>query len=255
MNQTDLKNFLDEKVELYNQKSFIATDPISIPHQFKLKEDIEIAGFITAIISWGQRTTILYNAQRLFRSMEMAPHQFILHHSDKDLKSLPNFVHRTFQHSDFLYFIEALKNIYTRHGGLEACITKAYLSSGDIMKSISLFKAIFFELDHLPRTQKHLPSPDKGSAAKRFNMYLRWMVRKDGYGVDFGLWKTIPASALYPPLDVHSARTARKLGLLERRQDDAQAVAELRHQLLALDPHDPVKYDFALYGLGVFEKF
>jgi uncharacterized protein (TIGR02757 family) len=254
MNQAEIKKFLDEKVELYNQKSFITTDPISIPHLFTQKEDIEISGFITAIISWGQRTTILNNARRLFQTMDMAPYQFILHHSDKDLKSLPNFVHRTFQHSDLLYFIEALRNIYTHHGGLENCFTRAYLSGGDIMLSISKFKEIFFELDHLPRTQKHLPSPDKGSAAKRLNMFLRWMVRKDNCGVDFGIWQNIPPSALYPPLDVHSARTARKLGLLSREQDDAVAVKELRANLLQLDAEDPVKYDFALYGLGVFEK-
>ena len=254
MKKAELKEFLDEKVILYNNPKFIDSDPIQIPHLFSKKEDIEISGFLTAIISWGNRTMIIRNAHKMMELLDNSPHDFILNHQEKDLKSLEGFVHRTFNYIDFQQFIKSLQHIYLRHGGLETVLaiqdqTKTYQTA------IHNFKTLFFEVQHQQRTQKHISDPLKNSAAKRINMFLRWMVRNDKAGVDFGVWPTHNPSHLSCPLDVHSGNVARKLKLLPRKQNDWKAVAELDKNLRSLDASDPVKYDFALFGLGVFEKF
>lgn len=254
MNKKVLKEFLDEKVVLYNNPNFIETDPIQIPHLFSKKEDIEIAGFLTAIISWGNRTMIIRNANKMMEMLDNAPHDFILNHTSKDLKVLENFVHRTFNHIDLTQFVKSLQNIYINHGGLEN-ILNIDDNSNTYQNSIHQFKKVFFEIQHQNRTLKHISDPLKNSAAKRINMFLRWMVRNDKTGVDFGLWPTHNPANLSCPLDVHSGNVARKLKLLLRKQNDWKAVAELDKNLRKLDKLDPVKYDFALFGLGVFEKF
>ena len=247
----DIINFLDEKVIQYNNPKFIESDPIQIPHQFSLKEDIEIAAFLTATISWGNRKMIIKNASKLMDIMGNAPYDFVMESKPvDDLK----FVHRTFNTIDLQYFITGLRNMYTNHNGLEAVFNK-HIEKDNIQSSIHHFKELFFELEHPDRTQKHISDPYKGSAAKRINMFLRWMVRNDNTGVDFGLWNSISPSVLSCPLDVHSGNVARKLGLLTRKQNDAKALQELDKNLREMDPYDPVKYDFALFGLGVFEKF
>ncbi|EMY3553110.1 TIGR02757 family protein [Flavobacterium psychrophilum] len=251
MNLSELQSFLDEKVILYNNLNFIESDPIQIPHLFSLKEDIEIAGFLSATIAWGNRKMIINNSHKMMQLMGNSPYDFVLSHNENQLESLNKFVHRTFNGQDFVQFIKSLQHIYTNHNGLEAVFAKN-ATKDSMQKSISEFKKIFFENNHLPRTQKHISDPISGSAAKRINMFLRWMVRQ---GVDFGLWKTISPSALSCPLDVHTGNVARKLQLLLRKQNDAKAVYELDTNLRLLDPNDPVKYDFALFGLGVFEKF
>ena len=250
----ELKSFLDLKVEMYNRNSFIASDPIQIPHQFSKKEDIEIAGFLSATIAWGNRIMIIRNAKKMMEIMDNSPFDFIMNHSSKDLESITGFVHRTFNSYDLQYFIKSLQNIYQNHGGLE-CILKPLKGDINYQNSITEFKTIFFELQHEVRTEKHISNPLKNSAAKRIHMYLRWMVRKDTKGVDFGLWKTHSPAFLSCPLDVHSGNVARKLGILSRKQNDWKAVHELDTKLRSFDVKDPVKYDFALFGLGVFEKF
>ena len=249
-----LKSFLDLKVEMYNRNSFIASDPIQVPHQFSKKEDIEIAGFLSATIAWGNRIMIIRNAKKMMEIMDNSPFDFIMNHSSKDLESITGFVHRTFNSNDLQYFIKSLQNIYQNHGGLE-CILKPLKGDINYQNSITEFKTIFFELQHEVRTEKHISNPLKNSAAKRIHMYLRWMVRKDTKGVDFGLWKTHSPAFLSCPLDVHSGNVARKLGILTRKQNDWKAVHELDTKLRSFDVKDPVKYDFALFGLGVFEKF
>ncbi len=250
----ELKSFLDEKVDLYNNSNFIESDPIQIPHSFSLKEDIEIAGFLSATIAWGNRKMIINNSKKMMDLMGNSPYDFIMSHQEHDLERLKHFVHRTFNATDFLTFVKSLQHIYTHHGGLEAVFAQNQ-ETDSMQKSISEFKKIFFETEHLNRTQKHISDPMNNSAAKRINMFLRWMIRNDNRGVDFGIWKTIPTSILSCPLDVHSGNVARKLGLLTRKQNDGKALAELDAQLRLLDANDPVKYDFALFGLGVFEKF
>lgn len=252
MNQTELKEFLDAKVLQYNRPDFIESDPIQIPHLFKKKEDIEIAGFLTASIAWGNRKSIIKNAHRMMLFMEHSPYDFVINHQETDLEKLLPFVHRTFNGTDFITFIKALRHIYNKHHGLEGVFSK---ENESLQHAIHHFKKVFFEIEHLPRTQKHVSDPLKNSAAKRINMYLRWMVRQDNTGVDFGIWKNISPSQLSCPLDVHSGNVARKLGLLTRNQNDAKALYELDQSLRKLDSKDPVKYDFALFGLGVFEGF
>lgn len=252
MTQSELIEFLDEKVELYNNPNFIESDPIQIPHLYSLKEDIEIAGFLAATIAWGNRKMIINNATKMMDLMGNSPYDFVMNHSETDLEALENFVHRTFNGQDFVGFMKGLRHIYQNHNGLEAVFSKENIT---MQHTISEFKQLFFEIPHLVRTEKHISDPLNNSAAKRINMYLRWMVRKDTKGVDLGIWKTISPAALSCPLDVHSGNVARKLGLLHRTQNDAKALAELDAQLRFLDPNDPVKYDFALFGLGVFEGF
>ncbi|MFB9107586.1 TIGR02757 family protein [Flavobacterium gyeonganense] len=254
MNKTELKEFLDEKVNQYNNFDFIESDPVQIPHLFSQKEDIEIAGFLSASIAWGNRKMIIKNSHKMMELMGNTPYDFVMSHSDSDLQRLENFVHRTFNGKDFAGFIKGLQHIYKNHNGLETVFAK-HQEKDSLQKSIHEFKKTFFETDHLPRTQKHISDPLNNSAAKRINMYLRWMVRQDTKGVDLGIWKTITPSALSCPLDVHSGNVARKLGLLLRKQNDGKALAELDKRLRELDPTDPVKYDFALFGLGVFEGF
>lgn len=254
LSQKELKEFLDTKVEQYNHPRFIESDPIQIPHQFTKKEDIEIAGFLTATIAWGNRKSIINNAHKMMQLLEQSPFDFIMNHQESDLEKLNNFVHRTFNGQDFIQFVRSLNHIYNQHSGLEA-VFSTNIKENKLQHAIHQFKRCFFEMNHLHRTQKHVSDPLKNSAAKRINMYLRWMVRQDQNGVDFGIWKQISPSLLSCPLDVHSGNVARKLGLLKRKQNDGKALTELDNALRNLDPMDPVKYDFALFGLGVFEGF
>lgn len=254
LNKTELKEFLDTKVSLYNNPKFIDSDPIKIPHKFSKKEDIEIIGFLTATIAWGNRKSIITNANKMAKLMDFSPFDFVINHRASDLENLNGFVHRTFNAEDFKQFIKSLRHIYQTHGGLETIFNK-YCTEESLQVSIHKFKNVFFEIKHLKRSEKHVSDPLRNSAAKRINMYLRWMVRNDNNGVDFGIWKSLKPSQLSCPLDVHSGNVARKLGLLKRKQNDAKALLELDTALRKLDPTDPVKYDFALFGLGVFEGF
>lgn len=252
----DLKEFLEEKYDLYNRKDFIASDPVSIPHLFSKKQDIEIAGFLASVIAWGQRPTILSNSKWLLRHMDFDPHAYLLHFTAKDEKQFASFVHRTFNGLDCQYFLRSLRKIYRQFDSLEDLfILKDVPSEPDFKNNIAQWRAFFFSLQHLKRTEKHFADPQAGSAAKRINMFLRWMIRKDNRGVDLGIWKNVQPSRLICPLDVHSGRVARKLGLLTRKADDWKAASELTENLKLLDPKDPVKFDFALFGLGVFERF
>jgi uncharacterized protein (TIGR02757 family) len=252
----DIKAILAEAAYRFEQSAFLAHDPILIPHQFSLRQDIEIAAFWTAILAWGQRKTIINNAQALMARMDNAPYAFILHHQETDRKAFLNFKHRTFQATDTLYFLEFLQQYYRQHHSLEEAFTQ-YLSPEALHTGPALagFHELFFALPDAPeRTRKHIPTPERNSACKRLNMFLRWMVRSHAGGVDFGLWTNIRPAQLLIPLDVHVERVARALGLLERKQSDWKAVLELTENLRQLDPLDPVKYDFALFGLGVLEK-
>jgi uncharacterized protein (TIGR02757 family) len=250
----DLKEFLDEKADLYNRPSFIEADPISIPHMFSKKEDIEISGFLAASIAWGNRKMIVRNGSRMMQLMGDSPYSFVINADNDDLEVLDGFVHRTFNSSDFKYFVKALRHIYAEYGGLENIFT-ANQTETSLQPAIHSFYEAFFELPHNRNTERHIGDPMKGSAAKKTNMFLRWMVRNDNKGVDFGLWKSIPPSILSCPLDLHSGNVARKLGILSRKQNDAKAVIELDRALRSLDRSDPVRYDFALFGLGINENF
>ena len=254
LTEQELKNFLDTKVEQCNNPKFIESDPIQIPHQFNKKGDIEIAGFLAATIAWGNRKSIINNAKRLMELLDASPFDFVMNHTESDLEKLIPFVHRTFNGHDCIQFIKSLQHIYKNRDGLEAIFLK-HAEPNSLQKSIHHFKHYFFEIDHLSRTQKHISDPLKNSAAKRINMFLRWMVRNDNAGVDFGIWKSLSPAQLSCPLDVHSGNVARKLGLLSRKQNDAKALLELDTSLRNIDVDDPVKYDFALFGLGVFESF
>ena len=254
MKKTEIKAFLEEKVQQYESFDFIEVDPILIPHQFSQKEDIEISGFLAATIAWGNRKSIINNAQKMMDFMDQAPYDFILNHKENDLQRFEGFVHRTFNADDLRYFIKALRYIYQEHQGLEQLFCR-YAKPQSLQGAIHHLKQVFFSLPHQQRTQKHVSDPLKGSAAKRLNMYLRWMVRSNKNGVDFGLWKSLHPRQLSCPLDVHSGNVARKLKLLKRKQNDGKALAELDKALRKMDPEDPVKFDYALFGLGVFEKF
>lgn len=278
----ELKNFLDFKVAQYNRPNFIANDPICIPHQYTLKQDIEIAAFFAAILAWGQRKTIINKCNELFARMDNRPYEFMLNHGESDLKGLLGFKHRTFNDTDLLYFVSFFKQHYAQSSSLETAFlplqhfnpayifdevgaeielaSSACLQSGmehfTAEKALNYFRSYFFSLeDFPPRTIKHISSPIQKSTCKRLNMFLRWMVRKDNCGVDFGLWNTIPTSALICPCDVHVDRVSRRLGLITRKQTDWLTAVELTDKLKELDSNDPVKYDFALFGLGVEEKF
>ncbi len=253
MDEKKIHRFLDQKVRQYNRNTFIARDPIAIPHRFSQPADIEIAGFFAATFAWGNRTTILNKSLELLALFNHEPRHFITQHREKDLKKLLAFKHRTFQYTDLLYFIQFLRHHYTHHASLEAAFCK---SKGKMEDRLNAFHEYFFSLPDAPeRTRKHVASPQRGSTCKRLNMFLRWMVRRDGNGVDFGLWKKIKPAELICPIDVHVSRVARKLGLIERKQTDWQTAVELTESLQRLDPADPVKYDFALFSLGVDEKF
>jgi uncharacterized protein (TIGR02757 family) len=253
----DLKDFLDEKVDLYNRFEFIENDPIIVPHQFSKKQDIEIAGLFAAVLAWGQRKTIINKSNELMRLMDNDPHNFILNHHKADLKSFLNFKHRTFNATDTLYFIHWLRDHYSKNESLETAFVGSVKTSADsVEQNLVNFFTNFFSLDDAPqRTKKHVPTPSRKSACKRLNMFLRWMVRKDEKGVDFGLWNTIRPSQLICPCDLHVDRVGRKLGLIQRKQTDWLTASELTGNLKKFDPIDPVKYDFALFGLGVIEHF
>jgi uncharacterized protein (TIGR02757 family) len=248
-----LRELLEKKVHIYNQPAFIETDPIQVPKQFSQKENIEIAGFLSAGIAWGQRPTIIRNALRLMKLMDNDPYEFLLQTGEREWSHFSDFKHRTFNGTDCLFFLRSLKNIYENHGGLEAVFIRGYQLEQSVSSALHYFRKIFFEVDYEHRSQKHISDIDKGASAKRLNMFLRWMVRSDERGVDFGLWKDIPMSALMLPLDVHTGNQSRQLGLLARKQNDWHAVLEVTANLRQLDPSDPVKYDFALFGMGVFE--
>jgi len=249
----DMKSFLDARVQKYNNTEFIHSDPIQIPHRFSRKEDIEIAAFLTATISWGQRKSIINNANRLMRLMDNSPYDFLMEADEADWKTVSGFVHRTFNGNDCLFFLESLRNIYRHHHGLEAVFTNGYNNRKNIQSALQHFREVFLSTPHEVRVRKHVSDVSANSSAKRLNMFLRWMVRNDNNEVDFGLWKNIPASALMLPLDVHTGNVARGLGLLTRKQNDWKAVEEITAALRVFDAHDPIKYDYALFGIGVFE--
>jgi uncharacterized protein (TIGR02757 family) len=252
-----LRSFLERKVKEYNRSSFITDDPISIPHGFRIKQDIEIAGFFTAIFSWGNRTTIIRKSRELMQLMDESPHEFVVSHSERDLRKLLSFKHRTFNATDLLYFIEFLRYHYGRFDSLEGAFLLGRGGDGwDAAEALTAFHHYFFSLEDVPpRTRKHIATPERNSSCKRLNMYLRWMVRKDNKGVDFGCWERIPVNKLICPLDLHVARVARRFGLLTRNSSDWVAALELTGKLALLDPRDPTKYDFALFSLGALEKF
>ena len=251
----ELKSFLDTKYLEYNCEGFIPNDPVSIPHLFEKKEDIEISAFLTATIAWGNRNSILKNSNRLIKEMGFYPHEFIINATERDLLAFENFVHRTFNGADTIFFLQSLQNIYKNHSGLEAVFTEGYSNGQTIYGSLAHFRSIFLEPVHQKRSEKHIANVAQKASCKRLNMFLRWMVRNDNRGVDFGLWRQIPASALMLPLDVHTGNISRKLGLLARKQNDWQAVEEVTQNLRLFDAGDPVKYDFALFGLGVNNDF
>jgi uncharacterized protein (TIGR02757 family) len=265
-NHQEIKLYLDLKYTEYNCLEFIHSDPIQVPHRYSRKEDIEIAAFLTATISWGQRKSIINNANRLMDLMDDSPYEFLMEksnfsegysHSKKilnpDSDSIADFVHRTFNSGDCLFFFESLQNIYRNYNGLEDVLTTGFQLDGTIYSALKHLRNVFLSIPHADRIRKHIPDVTANSSAKRLNMLLRWMVRKDENNIDFGLWKDIPSSALMLPLDVHSGNTARKLGLLHRKQNDWKAVEEITSLLRLFDPLDPTKYDFALFGAGAFE--
>lgn len=255
---SDVRALLDEAYERFAVPAFITDDPIQVPRSFSRREDAEVIGFLTATIAWGQRRSIITNAWKLARLMDLSPHDFVLHASGAELRSLDSFVHRTFNGTDLRYFVLGLRHLYTTYGGLEQAFLPASAMPGTTLPPmaalIATFRQRFFEPPHAPRTEKHVADPLRGSSAKRINMFLRWMVRPADRGVDLGLWTRIPTSALHVPLDVHTGRTARALGLLHRKQDDWKSVEELTGALRQMDADDPVKYDIALFGLGVEGK-
>ncbi len=252
----ELKGFLNQKVEQYNRTDFIANDPICIPHLFTKRQDIEIAGFFAAIFAWGNRAIIIKKAKELLQRMDNEPYDFCLHHSEEDLKKLLQFKHRTFNDTDLLYFVEFLQHHFKKHISLENAFLIGKGKTFSMKVALENFHHYFFSLeDFPPRTKKHIASPEKNSTCKRINMYLRWMVRKDNCGVDFGLWQKIKPADLICPIDLHVARVAKRLNLLNRKQIDWNAAVELTNHLKKMDKNDPTKYDFALFGLGVVEKF
>lgn len=257
--QQEIKKILDQKVKQYNKLDFIAKDPICIPHQFKKQQDIEIAGFFAAIFAWGNRTTIINKSKELLQRMDNAPYDFCTSHQSKDLKKIIGFVHRTYNDTDLLYTIEFFKQHYTKQSSLETAFFINNLTGKpirNVQEGLINFHEYFFSLEDAPhRTKKHIANPQSGSTCKRLNMYLRRMVRFDQQAVDFGIWKSIPPAALICPIDVHVGRVSRSLGILQRKQTDWLAAIELTNYLRTLDPKDPVKYDFALFSLGVIEKF
>lgn len=253
MNQLELKAFLDEKASQYNNPLFIESDPVQIPHLFSLKEDIEISAFLAATVAWGNRKSVIKSAMRMMELMGNSPYDFVMSHKEADLERMEGFVHRTFNVNDFRTFIRGLQHIYKNCGGMEQ-VFSSNQSGGYLHNSITEFKKLFFEINHQQRTQKHVADPSTNSAAKRIHLFLRWMVRKDNRGVDLGIWNSVSPANLSCPLDVHSGNIARSLGLIHRNQNDGKALAELDAKLRAFDSLDPVKYDYALFGIGAFEK-
>jgi uncharacterized protein (TIGR02757 family) len=256
MKVRELKALLDEKVRQYNTPGFIKKDPVSIPHRFSKPQDIEIAGLFAAVLAWGNRTAIINNCNRLMAWMDEAPHQFVLRHQPEDLKPMLQFAHRTFNATDLLYFISFLQYHYQRHDSLEAAFApQQHYAEATVEQALIHFHRYFFSLEHPERTRKHIATPERKSACKRLNMFLRWMVRRDGCGVDFGIWHKIDPAQLVCPLDVHVARVAHRFGLLESEKSDWKNALHLTQQLRVLSPEDPAVYDFALFGLGAEERF
>ena len=257
MTKTELKTFLDRKVAEFNRPSFIPSDPVSVPHGFSKKQDIEIAGFFAAVFAWGNRTTIIAKTKELMQLMDNAPYQFCLQHGDEDLKTLLAFKHRTFNPTDLLYFIEFFRYHYSNNHSLETAFSQWMKETDtDTGNALSGFHRYFFSLPDAPaRTKKHIATPERASSCKRLNMFLRWMVRKDDCGVDFGIWNNIRPSQLVCPIDLHVARVAKRFQLVDRKMVDWAMALELTKNLKSFDPVDPAKYDFALFGLGVVEKF
>ena len=253
MKKPDLKNFLDQKVEQYNTPDFIQTDPIQIVHQYKTKQDIEIMGLLIATIAWGNRKSIIQNGERLSKLMENKPYDYLTNTTEKEWQHL-DFVHRTFNKEDLLFFMSALQAHYSQSDSLEDLFLSNPSEPG-VKSKIHSFRTSLLAHPHLKRTEKHISDPMNGSAAKRLNMFLRWMVRNDGKGIDFGIWNKIPLSELRIPLDVHTGNVARKLGILTRKQNDWKALDEIHAHLDKFDPKDPAKYDYALFGLGAFEGY
>jgi uncharacterized protein (TIGR02757 family) len=269
-NNYHLRNFLEEKLKNYNKQEFIAFDPVQVPHRFEKKEDIEIAGFLTSTIAWGQRKSIINNALRLMTLMNNTPYNFLLNNvpdyknatadnienlsQSPEWQAFKSFVHRTFNYYDCMYFLLSLKRIYCEFGGLEKVFTDGFKKDNTIFSSLTYFREVFLQLPHNKRVERHLSDIKKNSAAKRLNMFLRWLVRNDVKGVDFGLWHSIPASALMLPLDIHAGNVGRQIGILTRTQNDWKAVEEITAVLRRFCPEDPVKYDFALFGTGVFQN-
>jgi uncharacterized protein (TIGR02757 family) len=249
------RELLERLYDKYDTPDFIADDPISIPHRFSTQEDIEISGFLVATIAWGNRKAIVKSGLRMVEYMDGAPYDFTMNATDAELNRVLSYVHRTFSGTDFRSFIVALRHIYRKYGTMGHFFEAEYLRSGDIRVAIARFRTEFFVADHAPRCEKHVSSIERGAACKRLNMFLRWMVRRDVRGVDFGLWEAIPMSALYLPLDVHSGNVARMLGLLTRRQNDWKAVEEATANLRTIDPTDPVRFDYALFGAGIAGEF
>lgn len=246
-----LKEYLDQLWEQYECPAFIEHDPIQVPHLFKRKEDVEIAAFLTAIVSWGQRVNAIKSALRLMQLLDNAPYDFLLNARDKDWNRFHKFTYRTFQSSDCLYFLKTLQSIYQSDNSLENLFTAGYRRNNSIVSALTYFRTLFLSFAPPGRSAKHIADVSKGAAAKRLNMFLRWMVRSNKRGVDFGLWKNIPASALVIPMDVHVVASAQQLGLLKRKSIDWKAVEEVTHHLRHFDPDDPVKYDFALFGMSI----
>ncbi|PWD99864.1 TIGR02757 family protein [Marinilabilia rubra] len=251
--KNELRDFLFEKAHHYEARWFIDDDPIQIPHLFSQKEDIEIAGFLTATLAWGKRTMILSACRQLMERMDMAPYDFIGGASHAEMAAMDGFVYRTFQNVDLVYFLKALRNIYTDYGGLHNVFFKGY-SNGGVIEGLRCFREVFLSFGAPQRTGKHVANVAKQASAKRLNMFLRWMVRRPS-PVDFGLWTNVEPADLLIPLDLHVARVARSLGILNRKQNDLKAVLELTNHLSEMRPEDPVSFDYALFGLGVYEKF
>lgn len=251
-----LKTILDEKVRLYNQPYFIKDDPICIPHMFSKKQDIEISGLFAAVLAWGNRTTIINNCRRLMQWMDDAPHEFVVQHEASDLKPFIHFVHRTFNATDLLYFLSFLQFHYRQHSTLEdALVPERRYREENTEAALIHFHNYFFSLEHPARTRKHMATPARKSACKRMNMFLRWMVRKDAVGVDFGLWKKIKPRQLVCPLDVHVARVAHRLSLLPDHKANWNNALLLTEQLKQMNPDDPAVYDYALFGMGMAERW
>jgi uncharacterized protein (TIGR02757 family) len=248
------RDILELRYKLYATPAFIVDDPVQVPHRYNKAEDIEISGFLVSTIAWGQRKSIIRSALSLMERMDDAPFDFIVGSGEKEFARFSSFVYRTFQPVDCLFVLSALRDIYRRRGGLRAVFEDGYGRSGHIKGAIASAREEFLKADHLPRSRKHLPDVLANSAAKRMNMFLRWMVREDGSGIDFGIWKGIPSSALMIPLDVHTGRESRRLGLLTRVQNDWKAVEELTANLRLYDRDDPVRFDIALFGMGIHEK-
>lgn len=251
MNREELHDLLEHLHDKYNRPEFIEPDPISIPHSFSDRHDKEVAGFLAAAIAWGNRKAIVKSARRMMQYMDNAPADFVRNASPAELRHLQNYVHRTFNGQDFTDFVLGMRHIITQHGGIGEFFESRYAATGDIATTLSEFRREFLSCEHNPHCEKHISSIDKGAACKRLNMYLRWFVRRDDRGVDFGLWRSIPMSALYLPLDVHTGNMGRALGLLQRKQSDWKATAEITAALRNFDPSDPVRYDYSLFGAGI----